>query len=86
MMVPMARLVTRIDDSTAASIDALVAEGVVTSRADAVRRGLALVIEQARRARIATAIIAGYRERPQTDEELARAEEIGVRMIDQEPW
>ncbi len=82
----MTQLVTRIDDSLAASVDELVKEGVVESRSDAVRRGLAVLIEQTRRAHTADAIVSGYRVRPQTDEELAWAEEAGVRMISEEPW
>jgi Arc/MetJ-type ribon-helix-helix transcriptional regulator len=82
----MTQLVTRVDDSLAASIDELVKDGVVASRSDAVRRGLTVLIEQSRRARTAMDIVSGYRDQPQTDEELAWAEDAGVRMINEEPW
>lgn len=82
----MKQLVTRIDDELAASIDELVAQGVVESRSDAVRRGLNVLIEQTRRHRTATAIVTAYRARPQTDDEVAWADEATVRMIAEEPW
>lgn len=82
----MAQLVTRIDDELAASVDELVAAGVVESRSDAVRRGLSMLIEQTRRRRIATAIVAGYQAHPQTEQEVAWADEATVRMIAEEPW
>ena len=82
----MAQLVTRIDDDLAKSIDRLVAEGLVESRSDAVRKGLHALIEQTRRRHTADAIVSGYTRRPQTDDEVAWADEATVRMITDEPW
>lgn len=83
----MAQLVTRIDDDLVASIDELiVAEGVVESRSDAVRQGLHALIEQTRRRRTADAIVAGYADHPQTEDEMAWADQATVRMIADEPW
>lgn len=82
----MTQIVTRIDADLARSIDRLVAEGVVESRSDAVRKGLHVLIEQARRRSIADAIVAGYLLHPQTEEEAAWADEATVRMIAEEPW
>lgn len=82
----MAQLVTRIDDELAASIDALIAQGVVESRSDAVRRGLHVLIDQTHRGRTATAIVAGYRAHPQSEEEVAWADEATIRMIAEDPW
>jgi len=82
----MAQLVTRIDTDLADSIDQLVAEGVVESRSDAVRKGLHALIEQTRRRRTAEAIISGYIHHPQTDGEVAWADQATVQMIADEPW
>jgi Arc/MetJ-type ribon-helix-helix transcriptional regulator len=82
----MAQLVTRLDDRTAADIDRLVAEGVVDSRSDAVRQGLALLLDRHRRRRIAASIVAGYEAHPQTEEEVSRTEQAAVEMITDEPW
>lgn len=82
----MTQLVARIDDELAALVDELVADGVVESRSDAVRRGLAALVEQHRRRRTADAIIRGYQDHPQTQEEVGWADEASVRMIAEEPW
>lgn len=82
----MTQLVARIDDDLANSIDQLIAEGVVESRSDAVRKGLHALIEQTRRRRTAEAIIAGYTEHPQTDDDVAWVDQATVRMIADEPW
>jgi Arc/MetJ-type ribon-helix-helix transcriptional regulator len=82
----MTQLVARIDNDLADSIDQLIAEGVVESRSDAVRKGLYALIEQTRRRRTAEAIIAGYTEHPQTEPEGAWLDQATVRMITEEPW
>lgn len=82
----MSQLVTRIDDDLARDIDALVAEGVVESRSDAVRLALRELIDRHRRRRRAEADIAAYTAMPQTDDELAGIDEMTRLMIEQEPW
>lgn len=82
----MTQLVTRIDNDLADRIDELIAEGVVESRSDAVRKGLRALIEQTRRRRTAAAIITGYGKHPQTDDEVPWADEATVQMIANEPW
>jgi Arc/MetJ-type ribon-helix-helix transcriptional regulator len=82
----MTQFVTRIDDHLASLIDELVAEGVVDSRSDAVRRGLRGLVDQHRRRRTAEAIVRGYRDLPQSEEEVGWADEATVRMIGEEPW
>ena len=82
----MSQLVTRIDDDLARAVDALVAEGVVASRSDAVRQALRELIDRHRRRRIGEAIVEEYRRQPQTQEEVGWADEATVRMIEEEPW
>jgi Arc/MetJ-type ribon-helix-helix transcriptional regulator len=82
----MTQLVTRIDEHLASLIDELVAEGVVDSRSDAVRRGLRSLVDQHRRRRTAEAIVRGYRDLPQSQEEVGWADEATVHMIGEEPW
>ena len=53
----MSQLVTRIDDDLAREIDALVEEGVVESRSDAVRQALRELIDRHRRRKIGEAIV-----------------------------
>jgi Arc/MetJ-type ribon-helix-helix transcriptional regulator len=82
----MTQLVTRISDALAAAIDDLVAEGVVTSRSDAVRRGLEALIDEQRRRRTAAAIIGGYQKRPQRTVDVGWSDAATVAMIKDEPW
>lgn len=82
----MTQLVTRIDDDLAREIDALVDEGVVESRSDAVRQALRALVDRHRRKQIGEAIVEGYRRQPQTEEEIGWADEATMRMIAEEPW
>jgi len=82
----VSQLVTRIDDDLAREVDALVSEGVVESRSDAVRQALRALVDRHRRRKIGEAIVEGYRRQPQTEEELAWAHDAAVRMIEEEPW
>ncbi|MBA3653481.1 MAG: ribbon-helix-helix protein, CopG family [Actinobacteria bacterium] len=82
----MTQLVTRVDDSLAAAVDRLVADGVVESRSDAVRRGLESLVDRHRRGRVAAAIVDGYRRRPQDDGEVGWADAATAAMIADEPW
>ncbi|HUG64593.1 MAG TPA: ribbon-helix-helix domain-containing protein [Gaiellaceae bacterium] len=82
----MSQLVTRIDDDLARALDALVAEGVVESRSEAVRTALRELIDRHRRRQRAEADVAAYTRMPQTDDELWGIDEATRRMIEEEPW
>lgn len=82
----MTQLVTRIPDDLAAQLDALVAEGVVESRSEAVRQALAEMLDRHRRRRLAEADIAAYTAMPQSEDELLGVDEATRRMIEEEPW
>jgi Arc/MetJ-type ribon-helix-helix transcriptional regulator len=80
------QLVTRIPDDVMAAVDKLVQEGVFESRSDAVRAGLAVVVEKQRREATGNAIVDGYRRIPQQDDDLARSDAATAAMIAEEPW
>lgn len=82
----MTQLVTRIPDDLAAQLDALVAEGVVASRSEAVRQALTEMLDRHRRRRLAEADIAAYTAMPQSEDELLGVDEATRRMIEEEPW
>jgi Arc/MetJ-type ribon-helix-helix transcriptional regulator len=82
----MAQVVARLDDRLAAELDGLVADGVVSNRSEAVRLGLERLVEEHRRQRIGAEIVAGYTRHPETDEELAQAEQATRALIEEEPW
>ncbi|MFN8036929.1 MAG: ribbon-helix-helix domain-containing protein [Acidimicrobiia bacterium] len=82
----MAQLVTRVEDELAAAVDELVAAGIVSSRSEAVRLGLERLVDRHRRGQIGERIREGYRSLPQSEAEVAWADEASVRMIAEEPW
>lgn len=82
----MPQLVTRIDDDTAAAIDALVDGDHFASRSDVVRAGVQQLIDERRRQEIGDEIIAGYQRTPETADELAAARANARAMIVDEPW
>lgn len=82
----MTQLVTRIDEDLVSLVDELIADGVVESRSDAVRRGLRVLIDEHRRRRTAEAIVTGYLNHPQTDSEVGWADKATISMIKDEPW
>ena len=82
----MAQLVTRVDASMAAAMDALVESGRYESRSEIVRTAVTSLIDADRRRKIGEAIIEGYERVPLTDEELAEAEATSIAMIEAEPW
>lgn len=82
----MAQVVTRLDDKLVADLDALVADGIVTSRSEGVRVALEKLVDEQRRRRVGAEIVAGYERQPQTDEELAGLDAATRALIAEEPW
>lgn len=82
----MAQFVTRIEDRLASEVDALVAAGIVGSRSEAVRLGLARLVDRCRRDDLARRIVQGYTRWPQTTNEVGWADRATVDMIGEEPW
>lgn len=82
----MAQFVTRLDAKLVAEVDALIADGVVASRSEAVRLGLERLVDRHRRAQIGEAIADGYRRQPQTDDELAGLDDATRALVEEEPW
>jgi Arc/MetJ-type ribon-helix-helix transcriptional regulator len=82
----MAQVVTRLDDRLMAEVDALVAEGVVANRSEAVRLGLEWLVDRHRRRAVGVAIVEAYRRQPQTDDELAGLDEATRALVNDEPW
>jgi Arc/MetJ-type ribon-helix-helix transcriptional regulator len=80
------QLVTRLDDRLLAEVDALIADGVVSTRSEAVRLGLERLVHQHRRDRVGAQIVDAYRLQPQTNEELAGLDEATRALVAEEPW
>ncbi len=69
-----------------AEVDALVAEGVVGSRSEAVRLGLERLVDQHRRQQVGATIVEAYTRHPQTDDELAGLDAATRALVNEEPW
>ncbi len=82
----MTQVVAQLEDSLVAQVDALVADGVVASRSEAVRLGLERLVDRQRREQIARRIVEAYQREPQTDEELAGLEASTRALIHGAPW
>jgi len=82
----MAQFVTRLDDRLVEEVDALVSDGVVANRSEAVRLGLERLVDQHHRHQIGAKIAEGYRRQPQTDEELAGLDHATRALVEEEPW
>ena len=82
----MTQVVTRLDERLAAELDGLIADGIISNRSEAVRLGLERLVEEHRRRRVGAEIVAAYRRRPQTDEELAGLDQATRALVTEEPW
>lgn len=82
----MVQLVTKIDDATANALDELVSAGEYASRSAAVRAGIERIIDESRRSKTASLIVAGYQRLPETADELELARIATIAMIAEEPW
>lgn len=80
------QLVIRVPEDLVDAVDELVREGVYESRSDAVRAGLATVLDHQRRLRIGLAIADGYRRLPQEQDDLQWPDDASAAMIGEEPW
>ncbi len=82
----MGQFVVRVPDPLTGEVDRLVSEGVVESRSDAVRVALESLVDRHRRRAVGLAIADGYARAPQSNDEMAWADEAARRMIEEEPW
>lgn len=80
------QIAVRLPNALTASLDALVATGRFTTRAEAVRHAVETLVETERRSREGQLIADGYRRIPQTDEEVATATAAAIRSVHEEPW
>lgn len=80
------QIAVRIPDELVRELDSMVRRGEYGSRAEAVRLAIATLVETDRRRRVGDAIADGYRRLPQTDDEVAQAEQAAIASIEEEPW
>lgn len=82
----MTQIVTRVNQTLATQVDELVADGVISSRSEAVRLGLEWLVDKHLRERIGDTIVESYHRLPQSEEELAGIKEATRALIEEEPW
>lgn len=82
----MVQFVTRVDEPLAASVDELVASGLIGSRSEAVRVALRELISRHQRARIGIQIVEAYTSQPQSAGEVGWADLATIQMIADESW
>jgi Arc/MetJ-type ribon-helix-helix transcriptional regulator len=76
----------RMPHDHVARLDALVASGEYSTRAEVVRAAVVALLRREEEAAIDRAIVEGYTRIPQTAEELVSAELDLIDSIRQEPW
>ncbi|HKY48367.1 MAG TPA: ribbon-helix-helix domain-containing protein [Acidimicrobiia bacterium] len=84
--MPTVQIAVRLPTELLKAVDRLVAEGLVESRANAVRQGLEVLIDTVERARIDQTLLDGYRRVPPTSDEGTAALLALRAAITEEPW
>jgi Arc/MetJ-type ribon-helix-helix transcriptional regulator len=80
------QIVIRVSNDLVAAIDELIDSGEYATRSDVVRVAIERLSDRHRRDEIGRQIIEGYRRIPETEAEIARAEENARRLVEEEPW
>lgn len=80
------QIAVKLPDATVEELDRLVRAGRFANRSDAVRVGLALVLDRDREQAIDRAFAAGFARLPDTDSDLEVAKALGNQSINDEPW
>jgi len=80
------QVAAKLPDDLVRRVDELVAAGAFPNRSAAIRQGLESLIGRLRRSAIDESIRQGYARLPESAEELARAQELAVQAIEDEPW
>lgn len=80
------QLAAMFEDAAIAQLDELVATGRFASRAEAVRAAVHAYLDVERRRAAGQAIVDGYLRVPETNAEMATAEDNLRRLIAEEPW
>lgn len=80
------QIAVRLEDEAVAMLDRLVADGSFPSRSEAVRTAVEVLVRSRERRRIDEAFAQGFRNRPESDREMAEATRLAIASIDEEPW
>jgi Arc/MetJ-type ribon-helix-helix transcriptional regulator len=79
-------ITVRMSQDRVKRVDALIASGAFSTRAELVREAVDRLLSAEEQAAIDRAIVEGYTRMPQTEEELRWAEAAARRSVAAEPW
>ncbi|MGI8425106.1 MAG: ribbon-helix-helix domain-containing protein [Actinomycetota bacterium] len=82
----MTTVAVRLPDEVIASIDRLIAKGSYANRTEAVKAGLAAIVQEHRRQEIDLLLTEAYSRSPETEEEIEAAASSTRALIAEEPW
>ena len=82
----MTQIAVKLPDELVRELDELVAQGHYSSRSSAVRRAVEMIVSRQRRDALEEAYAKGYRQAPESENELAEAKRLAAQAIDDEPW
>ncbi len=82
----MTTVAVRLPDELIEGIDSLVDQGAYSTRTDAIRRALTVLIAAHEQNAIDRAIVEGYTRMPETEEEISVARAATIALIEEEPW
>ncbi len=80
------QIAVKLESATVTDLDELIAEGRFSSRSQAVRLGLSLLIARARADEIDLAFANGFIAHPETESEMNDARRLAEGAIAEEPW
>lgn len=80
------QVAVKLPPELVAAMDELVKGGRFESRSQAIRAGLDLVVQRARREVIDRAFVHGFEAAPELSDELVDARRLAVDAIEAEPW
>lgn len=80
------QIAVKLPDELLETVDRLVDEGLFVSRSAAVRAGLTAITHDRIDETIRHAFARGFRNTPETDQEMRDSERLAIESINEEPW
>lgn len=84
--VRMTQIAVKLPDDLVREVDDLVTLGMFATRSSAVRRALEALVAAQRGRAAGQAYENGYRDLPESDQEMSEATRLAIQSIHDEPW
>lgn len=82
----MTQIAVKLPDDLVSEVDDLVTMGIFATRSSAVRRALEALVAAQRARAVDQAYEKGYRDLPESREEISEATRLATQSINDEPW